>query len=153
MMTCSYFDSSVAQNFEKYQRAKTPESNFKRMPKISKELMNVSGAKNLKLLRDQGKIKMVHEKPEISRKNLKYSSQSFRVKTSETSRPIDGVFKDKYTKMIHDSKDMIEVEKIIINDEDKKNMQREKEEFETTNICSYYREKQARNRYNRLQID
>lgn len=84
---------------------------------------------------------MVHEKPEINRKNLKYSSQSFRVKTSETSRPIDGVFKDKYTKMIHDSKDMIEVEKIIINDEDKKNMQREKEEFETTNICSYYREK------------
>ena len=81
MMTCSYFDKSVAQNFEKYQRAKTPESNFKRMPKLNKEMMNVSGAKNLKLLRDQGKIKMVHEKPSTqSTKSLKYSSQGQRVK-------------------------------------------------------------------------
>ena len=75
MMTCSYFDKSVAKNFEKYQRAKTPENSFKRVPKINKETMNVSGAKNLKLLRDQGKIKMVQiEKPAVS-KTLKYSSQ------------------------------------------------------------------------------
>ena len=43
--------------------------------------------------------------------------------------------------MLQDSKDMIEVEKIIINDEDKKQLKREREQFETENICSYYREK------------
>lgn len=73
MMTCSYFDKTVAQNFEKYQRAKTPENSFKRVPKINKEMMNVSGAKNLKLLRDQGKIKMVQIEKPVS-KTLKYSS-------------------------------------------------------------------------------
>ena len=103
-------------------------------------MINVSGAKNLKLLRDQGKIKMVVEKPTIN-KTLKYSSQGQRVKNSVTSRAGEGVFKDKYTQMIHDSKDMVEVEKTIINEEDKKVLQKEKEEFETSNICSYYREK------------
>tara|TARA_B110000305_G_C18969160_1_gene416311 strand:+ start:313 stop:531 length:219 start_codon:yes stop_codon:yes gene_type:complete len=70
-----------------------------------------------------------------------------------THRPEEGIFKDKYTKMLHDSKDMIEVEKIIINDEDKKVLQKEKEEFETTKICSYYREKQAQNKFNRYQLE
>ena len=92
-MTCSYFDQSVATKYEKYQRAKTPECHFKPAPRINKEMINVSGAKNLKLLREQGKIKMVREKPAMTSKTLKYSSQGYR-KNAVTSRPVTegGVF-------------------------------------------------------------
>jgi hypothetical protein len=56
MLSKTYFDKSDAENFQQMQRANSSMKSTKKFPRIQPEMISTSGAKNLRLLRESGKV-------------------------------------------------------------------------------------------------
>ena len=152
-MNSTYFDKVYQQNYQKHNRANTAQKSVRRGPRIQPETINCSGAKNLRLLRDQGKLRLlttpsipaIHSRSILQGK-LKHPAQSQRPKDLTQG----GSVSTKMSEYMKNQADMQQIEKIIITQEDHDAMAKRKQEDETNgHFCSRCLNNQTLSQLNR----
>jgi len=124
-MNSTYFDRVYQENCQTLLRAKTAQKSTRSTARIPNDAISCSGAKNLRLLRDQGKIRVLNERqlqlnPRGSRRSELGKKE---LESSTTSSKLADLLKSRA--------EMREVEKVIITKEDAIALQQEKHEHRT----------------------